>query len=105
MRALRNYISDLENKSLVYTISILLLLSPIIYSQLFYNASHIPRMILLSITSIIGMLLLLSTLLKSGVTFQFNKIHGLIILFLAWATLSIIWTVDYGNFAYEIVNL
>ncbi|MEJ2143383.1 MAG: O-antigen ligase family protein [Gammaproteobacteria bacterium] len=104
MNPVRNYLSGIENKALVYLISFLLLISPIAYSKLFYNASHIPRMVLLSIVSILGVFSLLYSIYRNG-EFVFHKIHAVVLLFLTWATLSIIWTVDYGNFAYEIINL
>lgn len=104
MNTICNYLSDLTNKVLIYIISFSLLLSPVVYSKLFYDASHIPRMVLLSIASVPGIFVLLFTLLQKQY-FKFHKIHLLVLLFLIWATLSITWTVDFGNYAYEIINL
>ena len=101
----QNYLTTLNKNKIAYFILALLFLSPILYVNALYNPSHVPRMTLLSIASILGLWFLFITHFKSQSILYFNKIHWLVLLLLVWSTLSIIWTVDYGNYAYEIINL
>ena len=105
MEAIKNYLTQLDKKHLVFTLSILLLVSPLLYISSLHNPSHVPRLALLSLMAVIGMVFYLFYLWKLQSNFYFHKVHLLVLVFLAWATISISWTVDYGNFAYEIIPL
>jgi len=105
MHTLKDKFSELPDKWLVLFISILLFLSPILYFKALNNPSHVPRIALLSLIAVIGIFTFIATLWKKETPFYFHKIHILILLFATWATLSITWTIDYGNFAYEIIPL
>ncbi|MEJ2142414.1 MAG: O-antigen ligase family protein, partial [Gammaproteobacteria bacterium] len=102
---LKSYISSIELRSIVVGISLLLFLSPILYFSALNNPSHVPRIAFLSIISTFICFIYFFSLLKNEKKIYFHKIHILVLLLLTWATVSISWTIDYGNFAYEIIPL
>ena len=105
MDTVKNYIAQLDDKYLVFILSFLLLLSPILYINNLQNPSHVPRIALLSIFAVIGILFYLYRLWKLECKLYFHKVHILVLALLLWATISITWTIDFGNFAYEIIPL
>ena len=105
MHILKIKFAELPDKWLVLLISILLFLSPILYFNALNNPSHVPRIALLSLIAVIGIFTFIATLRKRETPFYFHKTHILVLLFATWATISIIWTIDYGNYFYEIIPL
>lgn len=102
---LKSYIGSIEHKSIVTGISLLLFLSPILYFSALNNPSHVPRIAFLSLVSVFICFIYFLLLFKNNSFLYFHKIHLLVLALLIWATLSIVWTIDFGNFAYEIIPL
>jgi O-antigen ligase len=83
----------------------LLLLSPALYFEAFHNPAHVPRIILLSIIAVVASLSLVYVIWNKDKGVYLHWIFVVVLAFLLWATLSILWTIDFGNYAYQLIPL
>lgn len=92
------------NQYIVYLLSTLLLIIPLIYFHSLRDASSLPRYAFLGVTSGLFIILIsFSIYYKKQLSFSSNLVLILLFLFLAW--LSLFWSLDPKNTLIQLVQL
>ena len=85
--------------------SVLFILLPLIYTQQVFETASIPRHILITAVACILLLIYSIRFFLDKIELNYSFIHIIFLIFLCWALLSTLWSVDIKNSITELTQL